>query len=312
MFLIIALLFIPWSGFCQTTSNIDLKSDLHREPQSRLHVKQDRFYWEDILLTESENKSPISFYPNFSDNRFISDHMQRLMYPYLLPLDSPIKSILDEIFAHSRVIKNKRSLQRAGFTILFSQKRSFIIVAKHPKVIGHLFKIYLDSKNVRKDGMSGWELLTTRCIVAQKIKNIIQKKKIHHFTVADKWLYPLPVLKKNRKSHLESVILVVKDMQIYNRNISRCAWKEKVTRRYLRELYAVLGKGYGSAFLHGNIPYTKAGTFAFIDTEYNKREIPLNHARRFLSKKMQPYWDSIVRRSSEKKRDIDVSPNAQN
>jgi hypothetical protein len=141
--------------------------------------------------------------------------------------------------------------------------------------------------------MIGWELLTTRCIVAQKIKSIICKHKLQHFTVADKWLYPLPPPKK-RHARAEPVILVVKDMRIYNRHYSKRVWATQATHRLLKELYVVLGRGYGSAFLWGNIPYTKNGKFAFIDTEYNKRPIPLTHVKRFLSPTMQVLWDHIV------------------
>jgi hypothetical protein len=221
--------------------------------------------------------------------------MKRVMAPYLLPLQSRLKPILDKIFAYKgRVIKNNDSLKRAGFTILFSQKRSRITVVKHPKLPGYLLKIYLDSKKIRKDGMVGWELLTTRCVVAQKIKSIIRKEKMRNYIVADKWLYPLPVPSKKQKGNVEPVVLVVKDMQIYGRGESRRAWQEKATKRHLRELYGILGRGYGSAFLQGNIPYTKAGKFAFIDTEYDKRKIPLDHVKHCLSSKMRLFWDRIV------------------
>lgn len=258
IFRVMTLLFLLSSGFCQATS-------------SYKDSVQPFLNWEDALLTDKEKKEiSIPEYPNFSNNPRITEHMQRRMAPYLLPLDSPLKPILDEIFVHEGIIKNVRSLRQAGFSILFLQKRSFIVVAKHPKVQGYLFKIYLDTKGVSKDDMVGWELLTTRCIVAQKIKTIIRKNKIRRFTVADKWLYPLPPVKQRGRA--EPVILLVKDMRIYNRGDSRRIWRSKVTRKDLKELYAVLGRGYGSAFLHGNVPYTKSGKFAFIDTEYNRRQ----------------------------------------
>lgn len=257
--------------------------------------------WEDVLLTPSEKKGvEISSYPNFTDNYHLSQHMKRRMAPYLLPLDNPLKPTLDEIFASSGVIEDEDSLKQAGFSILYSQMRSFIIVAKHPRIKGYLFKIYLDSRNVRKDSMVGWELLTTRCIVARKIQTIIRKHKLRHFTVADKWLYPLPP-PKDGYIRAEPVVLLVKDMQIRHGETSKYIWKAQSTRRQLKELYAVLGRGYGSAFLHKNVPYTRTGQFAFIDTEYNHRKIPLSHVKRFLSPPMQKYWDGLVKKSIHKK-----------
>ena len=257
-------------------------------------------HWEDVLLTPSEKMGvEISSYPNFTDNHHFSQRMKRRMAPYLLPLDNPLKPVLDEIFASSGVIEDEHTLKQAGFSILYSQKRSFIVVAKHPSVKGYLFKIYLNSRNVRKDSMVGWELLTTRCIVAQKIKSIIRKHQIQHFTVADKWLYPLPP-PKDGYVRAEPVVLLVKDMQIRHGPSSKRIWKTQATRRQLKELYAVLGRGYGSAFLHRNVPYTKTGQFAFIDTEYNYRKIPLSHVKRFLSPRMQKCWDGLVKKSIQK------------
>ena len=149
--------------------------------------------------------------------------------------------------------------------------------------------------------MCGWELLTTRCIVAKKIKTIIHKKKLHHFTVATKWLYPVPPSAQKGSKKAEPVVLIVKDMKIFNRSHSRKIWETKANQKILKELYAVLGRGYGSAFLHENVPYTKKGKFAFIDTEYAKRKIALAHVKHFLSKEMKIYWDRLTSGCSKKR-----------
>ena len=293
-----ALLFSLPQCLCQTVFSVDEAADAKAQETAVAASDCEQCgEWENALLTEAEKKGRrISFYPNFTDNRNISKRMQRLMAPYLLPMHHHLKPILDSIFAKKGVIENTKTLQKAGFSIMFAQKKSFIIVAKHPKVHGYLFKIYLDSKRIYKDEMVGWELLTTRCIVAKKIKQLIRDKGLKHFIVADKWLYPLPS-SKSKHSHCEPVILVVRDMQIYNRFQSDHAWQTKAGKRHLRELYEILGRGYGSAYLPGNIPYTKKGKFAFIDTEYNKRKIPLGHARRFFNPTMQFYWDDLIGKS---------------
>ncbi len=281
-----------WNGLCPAIFNdVDSINRVSEDPLCQSAEQN----WEDILLTESEKSArPIDHYPNFTDNPLLTSRMKRLMAPHLLPLDSPLKALCDEIFNRAKIINDIKSLERAGFEILFAQKKSLIIVAKHPKVKGYLFKIYLTSKNVRKYGMVGWELLTTRCVVAKKIKQIIRKEKIRSFVVADKWLYPLPQPSTRRHAKGEPVILVVKDMQIYDRKASTVAWIRNATRKHLRELYAVLGRGYASAFLPGNIPYTKKGKFAYIDTEFDKRKIPLSHVKKFFSPQMMAYWDRLV------------------
>lgn len=247
---------------------------------------------EEHSSSETATKSQL-FYPNFSNNRALTAQMRQIMQPYLFPLDHPKKSILDRIFSRSRVIENDESLRKAGFTILFSQKKSFIRVVKHPRLKGYLIKLYPHTEKRIRKGNSGWKRLAIRCIVAKKIKTIIAQHKIKNFVVADKWIYPLPI-PKTRKKHLQPVVLVVKDMNIYNREESAAAWRTKVSRSVVKELYAIFKRGYGSTYLHANLPYTKSGKFAFIDTEFDKRVIALNHARRYFSPNMRRYWDSLV------------------
>jgi hypothetical protein len=233
-------------------------------------------------------------YPNFDNNPSIDISMSDAMRPYLLPLEHPLKPTLDHILLKENVIKNKKTLCEAGFKILFFQKRSFIIVAKHPKAPGYLFKLYLESEKRLKKGQEGWKRLTKRCIFSAKIKEIISQNNLHHFSVADKWLYPLPV---SRSRHVlkQPVVLLVKDMQIFDHQRSRQEWKKRANRELLDELYCILGRGYGSIFLTGNIPYSKSGKFAFIDTEYQKRDLHLSKVKRYLSSKMKNYWGKLMK-----------------
>ncbi len=232
-----------------------------------------------------------TFYPNFTNNPCLSGSMQNAMAPWLLPLCHKMKPVLDRLFANPNVVNSERTLRKAGFKILFSQHRSKIRVIAHPKLPGYLIKLF---PNCEKNLVSSaWKRLTIRCIVAQKIKSIIARHHIHHFIVADKWLYPLPPNLKKKESI--PVVLLVRNMNIYNREDSKHVWKNHINGCILQELYKILGRGYGSAFLSGNLPYSKRGKFAFIDTEYDKRKIPLQHVKKFVSPKMRHYWDYLVK-----------------
>ena len=231
-----------------------------------------------------------SFYPNFTDNPCLSGSMKKHMAPWLLPLKHKMKPILDKLFANPKVINSEKSLSKAGFKILFSQKRSKIRVIGHSKLPGYLIKLYPNSE--QRLLSSGWKRLTIRCVVAKKIKSIIARNKIHHFVVADKWVYPLPYNKHQKDA--QPVVLLVKNMNIYNRHDTTRAWQHHASHTVLRELYKILGRGYGSPFLSGNLPYTKKGKFAFIDTEFDKRKISLNHVKKFISPEQRRYWDSLV------------------
>ena len=59
-------------------------------------------------------------------------------------------------------------------------------------------------------------------------------------------------------------------------------------------LFEVFKRGYGSVSLIQNVPYTKNGKFAFIDTEYPRRVLDLRKVKKFLPADMQRYWDSLI------------------
>jgi hypothetical protein len=245
----------------------------------------------DYLLDSESPKYVIKrFYPNFSNNPRLNSAMKQHMDPWLLPLDHKTKPILDDLFANPSVINSNKTLRKAGFKILFSQKRSKIRVIGHPKLKGYLIKLFPNSETQLLS--SAWKRLTIRCIVAEKIKSIIARQKIRHFVVADKWLYPLPYNRKMKEA--QPVVLIVRNMNIYNRQDTKHVWKNHISGIVLRELYKILGRGYGSAFLSGNLPYSRSGKFAFIDTEFDKRKIHLDHVKKFISPHMRHYWDMLV------------------
>lgn len=233
-------------------------------------------------------------YPNFDENPLFTSEMKEQIRPHLIPIFHPIKTALDSIFTHSRAIINQDSLIEAGFEVLMNTPYTYIVVARHPQVQGYLFKIYLDSEYRQKDDRPGWEWLLRRCQGAENIRNLIKEEKIKNFIVPDKWLYPLPQFPLTTEAKQEQVILVVTDMQLVSGKNTRAAWKT-VSKSALKELHAILSRGYGSSFLTANVPYTQFKKFAFVDTEHPKREINLENVIPFLSEEMRPYWYSIIR-----------------
>lgn len=231
-------------------------------------------------------------YPNFDKNPLLNKKIKKEMAPHLLPLDHPMKPILDQIFSSSRVTRNVDTLQQAGFIILRIKHSSFIIVAKHPSVEGYLFKIYPDSEARTRQNKPSWRWLLNRCVGANKIRKILKKHKIKHFVVPDKWIYPLPLFPTDGTQH--AVILMVKEMNLVSREKTKEAWRTLATPELLDELYTILKQGCGSNFLSGNIPYTKEGTFAFIDTEYPDRNINLSKIKLYIPEELHSYWDQLT------------------
>lgn len=251
--------------------------------------------------TETNHKPKIQFlaqqgiYPNFDDNPHL-DPFAQLMRRHLIPLCHPMKVPLDRIFCHCRAIHSCQTLCDAGFRILFNQPISFIKVVCHPWLPGYLLKLYVDSDCCLKDNKPGWWWLSRRCEGAANIRKLIKRKKLKCFVVPEKWLYPLPVCPPPLDPcHRQLFVLLVEDMCLVSYEESNWAWKNVVTRRHLRELYQIISHGYASIFLPGNIPYSRKGVFACIDTEYPKRKPNYRGVKRYLSPQMQKCWDKIVR-----------------
>lgn len=211
--------------------------------------------------------------------------------PYILPSNHPIKPVLDEIFGSSRVTANLETLKEAGFKIIYIKESSFVVIAKHPRVKRYIFKIYLDSETRTRLNKSSWEWLLNRCIGAERIEKLIKEEKIKKFIVAKKWLY-CTSSSLNKIQH--PVVLLATDMKLTSEKETAQAWKTKITTQHLDELYTILSHGYGSNFLCGNIPYTKSGKFAFIDTEYPYRIIDLTEVKRYISPELHAYWDQLI------------------
>lgn len=220
------------------------------------------------------------------------------MEPYLLPIYHPAKPILDRLFANGRVTQNADTLAEAGFITVSVRPFSFCMVVKHPDLPGYLLKIYLDSESRIKLRKEGWEWLVLRCEGAAKVRDIIRQQNLKHFSVPDKWLYPLPAV---AGKCAQPVVLLVTDMNLVSQEETDQVWKTKVTPELLRELYHVLRVGGASCHVGWNIPYTKKGQFSCIDTEHPDRRPNFKAVKQYLSEEMALEWDKIVKKNANKK-----------
>lgn len=236
-------------------------------------------------------------YPNFVDNPCITKDMKSRMKPYLLPLDHPAKPILDLLFSKPGVTESLKSLTARGFITVSERPFSYVVVMKHPALPGYLLKIYPNSETRIKLRREGWEWLVARCVGAERVRNIIKEKKLKHFNVPDKWLYPLPLAAGNCRN---PVVLLVTEMALTSQEETDYIWKNKVTREQLDELYHVLRVGGASCHVAWNIPATKDGKFSCIDTEHPERRPHFEAVNQYLSEDMSKYWDKIVKKRKGK------------
>jgi len=223
--------------------------------------------------------------------------------PYLLPANHPLKPILDSLFPTQEVIKDAKSLAKAGFITLKEKKSSGIRLITHKKLPGYLIKLYLLSQTMHRSDMSKQNWLIQRCRGAAKIRNLIQTKHLCYFTVPDKWLYELPKRLGERKKR--TFVVVETYMNLVSEKDTERAWKKEITKNHLREflLFTKIGGTSGSGGLLINTPYTKEGKFAFIDTEYPDRIFPpstLKKMGRYFSPTMRKYWIHLVNTKCKK------------
>lgn len=204
---------------------------------------------------------------------------------YVLPVDHPCSSVLDSFFSCSGILRSEKDLEKKGF-IIICRRSSGLIVARHWALPGYLIKLYL--KSCRKSKEEILERLVNRCRGAENIRNLIERERLCYFTVPDKWVYFTPCKEK-------IPILIVTDMDIVSRKQSIHAWKNFITYASLEELYCIISHGYASSALPTNIPYTRSGLFACIDTEDPIREPRFENVKKHICPKMAAYWDELVR-----------------
>lgn len=231
---------------------------------------------------------------NADNHPVITQKMRKAMRPYLLPKKHPIQATLHTLFKASRITANAHTFAEAGFITLFHQPASYIRVAQHLLLPGFLLKLYLDDEKRNKDNVPGWQWLVNRCEGAKNVRRLIKRKRLQHFTAPDKWLYPLPVTSTESD---QPVILVVTNMDLVSSEETAYAWYHLVTPEILDELFCILSHGYSSCYVAQNIPLTKSGKFACVDTEYPKRDLRHRYreVKKYLSPEMQLYWDTLTR-----------------
>lgn len=234
----------------------------------------------------------ISCFGAFFNAERVNSRFEERAAPYLLPEGHPLREWLDATFSTVRILESEATLREAGFEILTCLPKHPAVV-KHPSAPGYVFKMYLNSeKKYPRENISSSQWLLYRCIGADILRQWIEQHNIQHFVVPEKRLYVLSC------TAAHPVVLIATDMEIEDRKETCRAWKTLATKEHLTELYSILEQGYGSVNLPGNIPYTKHGKFAFIDTEKIRQKHKLRRVKRHLAESMHEPWDQLTHKNS--------------
>lgn len=212
---------------------------------------------------------------------------------WLLPKDHPLQENLVKIFNREpKSYFDAMLMIKLGFeTIKRTSNKKACIVARHSALKGFVFKFYKNAKNK----INTLELLLSRINGAEKIKNAIHENQCESFfIVPKKWLWKPP--QKTKKKHLPEYILIAEEINILNRKKNMQAWSGRHSNIFLVAVYTILNKIglYDSVYID-NIPFTKDGKVAFVDTEhYHNWPVDFAKLLNQLSPEMQVKWQEII------------------
>lgn len=231
----------------------------------------------------------------YEPNPFVSERDWERLVPYLLPNDHPIKPKLDRIFrSGKRVTLSSQTLDEADFDTPQRRPYSQVVVSKHPKLKGYVIKLYTEDTPFN----DAYEL-TRRAVGAEYVRNAVNRLGYQHlFKVPKKWLYPLPLDPPPPPGYYrKNFVLVVEDMHIYAKEKNHFFWKSiAVTPDVLQALYNVMqAEGLNDSMHVSNVPFTKDGKIAFVDTAiYHDWPVRLHILLRYIAPSMHGYWQDLM------------------
>lgn len=222
----------------------------------------------------------------------VSEELWNELQPFFLPIDHPARKKLDALFSNGRPSASFKAMENAGFKCKPLRNWNNTLVAKHPQLKGYIVKLYLDDQQ----GFLDYPFWVARIHGAEVIRESIERNGYQNlFVVPHKWIYPLPVTDVDVPDR--HFILVAEDMQLLSSKENHDRWKSDWPTPYvLKALYTILNDaGLLDSIYVDNIPFTKKGQIAFIDTEhFHKWPVPFLQMGHYLNKKRVKVWNEIV------------------
>lgn len=228
---------------------------------------------------------------------FVNQDIWEAVRPHFLPENHPAKSKLDRMFSATRVIQTPDTFRKAGFKRSRPGRFSRIMASSHPDLPHYFIKAFADNElSVKAD----WHKFLHRIEGARCVREWIAKNKLQAvFSVPNKWIYPLPENPSPpNNSHFlrKNFILVAENMRILDHEKNEKAYKNKMTRKLLDDIYRLFDDvGLFDSVYAFNVPFCKDGKLATIDTEYHHRwPVPFHKLKKYFSKDMQKYWQHLI------------------
>lgn len=219
------------------------------------------------------------------------------VFPYLLPDYHPAKLTLDKIFSSERVLLNLKTMKKAGFIKPLPRKFTRLIVTKHPELPGYVIKAYVDAQRYAKGIPEHYRWLS-RIEGAAAIRKKIRLHQLDwFFKVPQKWIYAVPTEPSAPPEYVQkNFILIEEDMDLLSDAENEKIWgSERITTAFLDDLFLILQDlGLHDCAKPQNIPFSKDGKVAFIDTEsHHNWPVLWKKLSPYLSPSMKQYWKQL-------------------
>lgn len=186
-------------------------------------------------------------------------------------------AVLKGLFREPDMFDTPSNWRKAGFVVEGKGGWSSIMVARHPSVPAYLFKKY-SRKISLKEQLKNYQ---RRAEGADKLLALIAAQQLTWIVVPRKYLLELPP-EFSRKGTV-SYVLVVERMGLLESSQSKQLYRQ-ISSEVLRQLCVVLRAFPGLDSGVRNVPFTRSGQIAFIDTERwaDKKKSRLHRLREYL------------------------------
>jgi len=157
------------------------------------------------------------------------------------------------------------AFEDAGFSVIRRKRDTTIMVGRYKGIDDFLFKKYNAHAKSLEDQLENY---STRVAGAQALRAFIEQHQLRHITVPRKWRYELPPEfgKAHRKYVESSYVLIVERLDVLSETKNEKAYRD-IDKDVLKDLCTVLFRFRGLDSTAKNMPFTKDGQIAFIDTE---------------------------------------------
>jgi len=232
-----------------------------------------------------------------------SDDIRDLIEPFLMTDGHPLKAKLDKLFERSRVISSRKTLVAAGFEDKEPEPVTKIIVTRHKKMKGYIFKLYTDDYLDYHHGESEVYTYLRRARGAMMIREEIALMGWESvFKVPQKWIYAIPETSTPLKgNHFHRLyILVEEEMDLLSSEQMKECWRNgTMTQKHLDRLFYMTTRlGLRGCCKYDNIPICHDGRIAFVDTQSNLRwPIAYSRLNRVLQGSLLNYWKKLIKDS---------------